>query len=111
MSSHTGESAAEPPAADESGRGESRGTDGADGAVNYDEAALVELELDGIDYRLDSGRAGTALCISTRPTGTWGWSFRGEARWQSNVLRCKAFDRDVLTALSKALVEVAADSG
>ncbi len=64
-----------------------------------------------MDYRLDSGRAGTALCISTRPTGTWGWSFRGEARWQANVLRCKAFDRSVLSELSKALVEVSADSG
>ena len=82
-----------------------------DGAVNYDEAAVVELELDGIDYRLDSGRAGTALCISTRATGTWGWEFRGEARWQNNVLRCKAFDRSVLTELSKALVEVSADAG
>ena len=82
-----------------------------DGAVNYDEAAVVELELDGTDYRLDSGRAGTALCISTRATGTWGWEFRGEARWQNNVLRCKAFDRSVLTELSKALVEVAADAG
>ena len=82
-----------------------------DGAVNYDEAAVVELELDGIDYRLDSGRAGTALCISTRATGTWGWEFRGEARWQNNVLRCKAFDRSVLTELSKALVEVSSDAG
>jgi hypothetical protein len=82
-----------------------------DGAVNYDEAAVVELELEGIDYRLDSGRAGTALCISTRPTGTWGWEFRGEARWQNNVLKCKAFDRSVLTELSKALVEVSADAG
>jgi len=82
-----------------------------DGAVNYDEAAVVELELDGTDYRLDSGRAGTALCISTRATGTWGWEFRGEARWQNNVLRCKAFDRSVLTELSKALVEASADAG
>jgi hypothetical protein len=78
-----------------------------DGPVNFEEPALLELELDGTDYRLDSGRAGTALCISTRPSGTWGWTFRGEARWQSNVLRCKAFDRAVLGQLGKALAELA----
>lgn len=74
--------------------------------VNFDEPALIELELDGTDYRLDSGRAGTALCISTRPSGTWSWTFRGEARWQANVLRCKAFDRMVLGRLSQALAAV-----
>jgi hypothetical protein len=82
----------------------------ADSPVNFDEPALVEVEIEGTDYRLDSGRAGTALCISTRPSGSWDWAFRGEARWQSNVLRCKAFDRDVLVQLSKALAEVASDS-
>jgi hypothetical protein len=82
----------------------------AEGAVNFDEAALVELELDGTEYRMDSGRAGTALCISTRPSGTWSWTFRGEARWQSNVLRCKAFDRSILTRLSQALSEVSSAS-
>jgi len=82
----------------------------AEGVVNFDEAALIELELDGTDYRLDSGRAGTALCISTRPSGTWSWTFRGEARWQANVLRCKAFDRSVLLRLSQALAEVSTAS-
>jgi hypothetical protein len=79
-----------------------------DSPVNFDEAALVELEIDGTDYRLDAGRAGTALCISTRRSGTWTWSFRGEARWQANVLKCKAFDRSVLLPLGKALAEAAA---
>ncbi len=82
----------------------------ADSPVNFDEPALVEVEIEGTDYRLDSGRAGTALCISTRPSGSWDWAFRGEARWQAKVLRCKAFDRDVLVQLSKALAEVASDS-
>ena len=82
----------------------------AQGQVNFDEAALVELELDGTDYRLDAGRAGTALCISTRPSGSWDWTFRGEAKWQANVLRCKAFDRGVLTRLSQALAEVSSAS-
>jgi hypothetical protein len=81
-----------------------------DGSVNYEESPLIELQIDGIDYRLDAGRAGTALCISTRPSGTWSWVFRGEARWQAKVLRCKAFDRTVLSELSKALDEAATDS-
>jgi hypothetical protein len=59
---------------------------------------------------LDSGRAGTALCISTRPSGTYSWTFRGEARWQANVLRCKAFDRTVLARLSQALKELSSAS-
>lgn len=79
---------------------------GEESPVNFDEAALLELELDGTDYRFDTGRAGTALCISTRPSGSWSWTFRGEARWQSNVLRCKAFDRTVLNQLGTALAEV-----
>lgn len=78
--------------------------------VNYEEAALLELELDGTDYRIDVGRAGTALCISTRPSGSWSWVFRGEAKWQVSQLRCRALDRDVLTRLSRALAEAAADS-
>jgi hypothetical protein len=84
--------------------------DEADSPVNYDEAAQLEIEIDGTDYRLDVGRAGTALCISTRPSGSWSWVFRGEARWQLNILRCKAFDRDVLTQLSKALADTADSS-
>lgn len=81
-----------------------------DGTVNYEESPLIELEIEGTDYRLDAGRAGTALCISTRPSGSWSWVFRGEARWQAKVLRCKAFDRDVLTELSRALAAAADDS-
>jgi hypothetical protein len=109
----------EPPAArsasgadDVAGEGDvvGEGAVAAEGAVNFDEAALIELELEGTDYRLDAGRAGTALCISTRPSGTWSWTFRGEARWQANVLRCKAFDRTVLLRLARALAEVSSAS-
>lgn len=104
--------------ADGNDQGASREDDAARGAasdagespVNYEEAAVLELEIDGTDYRLDVGRAGTALCISTRPSGSWSWNFRGEARWQNGVLRCKSFDRDVLSQLSAALAEAASHS-
>lgn len=112
MNSDTGEETLGETSADASAETSPEASPGAaaEGAVNFDEAALVELELDGTEYRMDSGRAGTALCISTRPSGTWNWTFRGEARWQSNVLRCKAFDRSVLTQLSSALAEVSSGS-
>jgi len=70
--------------------------------VNYESAPLVEVEIDGTDYRLDAGKQGTALCISTRPTGSWDWSFGGEARWDVGSLRCKAFERRTLDQLSRA---------
>jgi hypothetical protein len=82
----------------------------AESPVNYEEASLLELEIGGTEYRMDVGRAGTALCISTRPSGSWSWVFRGEARWQVGVLRCKAFDREVLAQLSTALAEAASNS-
>jgi hypothetical protein len=86
------------------------GLEAGDSPVNYEEAAVLELEIEGTDYRLDVGRAGTALCISTRPSGSWSWVFRGEAKWQNGVLRCKAFDRGVLSQLSTALAEAASNS-
>jgi hypothetical protein len=76
-----------------------------DGPVNYDGPALVETEVDGVDYRIDVGKQGTALCISTRPSGTWGWTFAGEARWDASTLRSKKFDRQLLDRLAPALVE------
>ena len=71
-------------------------------SVNYDSPPLVEVEIEGVDYRLDAGKQGTALCISTRPAGSWDWSFGGEARWDVGSLRCKAFERRTLDQLSGA---------
>jgi len=70
--------------------------------VNYDSQPLVEVEIEGTDYRLDAGKQGTALCISTRTSGSWDWSFGGEARWDVGSLRCKAFERRTLDQLSRA---------
>jgi hypothetical protein len=72
--------------------------------INYDSPGLLELEIDGVDYRLDGGKQGTALCISTRTAGSWDWTFGGEARWDGD-LRSKAFSRQTLTVLSKAFKE------
>jgi hypothetical protein len=73
----------------------------AEAPVNYDSPPLVEVEIDGVDYRLDGGKQGTALCISTRAAGTWDWTFGGEARWDGD-LRSKAFERKTLGALGQA---------
>ncbi len=76
--------------------------------VNYDEAGLVEVELGDTQYRLDSGKQGTALCISSRAPGTWRWRFHGEARWDGRTLRTKAFDRQLLDQLSREVQRAAA---
>jgi len=70
--------------------------------INYDSTPLLELEIDGTDYRLDAGKQGTALCISTRASGSWDWAFAGEARWDVGSLRCRAFERRTLEQLSRA---------
>jgi hypothetical protein len=74
-------------------------------AVNYEGVALVELEIEGVDYRLDAGKQGTALCVSTRPHGTHDWEFLSEARWDGRDLRTRALERGVATQLSHALAQ------
>ena len=74
-----------------------------DSEVNYDSAPVAEAELDGIDYRIDTGRQGTALCISSRASGTWDWTFESEARWDGSSLRSTVIERPVLVKLSEAL--------
>ena len=71
--------------------------------VNYESPPLVEVELDGTDYRIDAGKQGTALCISSRAAGTWDWQFVGEARWDGSALRTRALDRRILVELSTAV--------
>jgi hypothetical protein len=78
--------------------------------VNYDDDALVEVTLGEVSYRFDTGKAGTALCISTRDACSWRWQFLGEARWDGRTLRLRALDRSVLEQLSIALREATTGS-
>jgi hypothetical protein len=80
------------------------------GPVNYESAPLLEVEIGDTEYRVDAGKQGTALCISTRQAGSWDWSFGGEARWDVRSLRCKAFPRSVLEPLSRALANALSDA-
>ncbi|HMR05534.1 MAG TPA: hypothetical protein PKA88_07140 [Polyangiaceae bacterium] len=77
----------------------------ADDTVNYDSDAVLELEIGGVEYRVDSGKQGTALCISTRSQGSWDWSFLGEAGWDGRDLKMRALDRELRVELSRALVD------
>jgi len=71
--------------------------------INYDGPALVEVEVDDVQYRLDAGKQGTALCISTRAPGSYDWTFLSEARWDGRDLRVKALDRSILQRIGVAL--------
>lgn len=77
--------------------------------VSYDAPPIVELTLEDTDFRIDPGKQGTALSISTRPTGSWDWSMAGEARWDGSQLRCRAFERSVLLELSTAFAAALRD--
>ncbi len=79
-------------------------------SVNYDSDPILQVEHEGVEYRLDAGKQGTALCISTREPGTWNWSYGGEARWDASSLRCKAFERRTLEQLSRELRQALADA-
>jgi hypothetical protein len=74
-----------------------------DSGVNYDGSPVAEAAIDGTEYRIDAGKQGTAICVSTRPAGSWDWSFLCEARWDGSELRTKALERSVRTQLSRAL--------
>ena len=79
-------------------------TDNSAPSVNYDGSALVEIEIEGVEYRLDAGKQGTALCVSTRAEGSHDWEFLSEARWDGRDLRTRSLDRSIAQQLSHALV-------
>ena len=71
--------------------------------VNYDSDPILQLEHEGLDYRIDAGKQGTALCVSTRPLGAWDWEYVAEAQWDPMGLRCKALARPLREHLTHAL--------
>jgi len=73
----------------------------ADG-VNYEEAPIVTLAVNGIEYRIDTGQ-GSAVAISQRQQGTWDWTPVTEGSWDGSRLRAKCLDHQVNTALAEAL--------
>lgn len=77
--------------------------------VNYDSSPVAETAIEGTEYRIDAGKQGTAICVSTRPAGSWDWSFLCEARWDGSELRSKELDRAVRTQLSRALTSAMQD--
>ncbi len=79
--------------------------------VNYDEDALVQLVIEELEYRVDAGKQGTALCVSTRVEGAWDWQFVGEIRFDGRDVRSKTLDRSVREHLSRALREAAEAMG
>jgi hypothetical protein len=81
-----------------------------DSGVNYESSPVAETAIDGTEYRIDAGKQGTAICVSTRPAGTWDWSFLCEARWDGSELRTKLLERDVRTELSRALTGAVQDA-
>ncbi|MBI3200172.1 MAG: hypothetical protein HYZ29_01440 [Myxococcales bacterium] len=77
-------------------------------SVNHDETPIVELEIEGVDYRIDTG-FGSALAISSRACGTWDWAVLAEGRWDGVRLRAKPLDRPLVAVLERALAAAMAD--
>jgi hypothetical protein len=71
-------------------------------SVNYDDSPIVQLEVEGVDYRVDTG-LGSAVAVSRRAEGTWQWSPVTEGKWDGRRLKARELDHAVITALSQAL--------
>jgi hypothetical protein len=82
----------------------------ANGGVNYESSPVAETAIGETEYRIDSGKEGTAICVSTRPAGTWDWSFVCEARWDGSELRAKVLERSIRTELSRAITTAMQDA-
>ena len=73
--------------------------------VNYDGEPLLEVQHEGVDYRFDAGKQGTALCVSSRTPGSWDWQFVAEAKFDRSTLRCPELKRPIREYLARALRE------
>lgn len=77
--------------------------------MSYDEPGILECEIDGERYRIDSGRQGTALALSSCPDGSWDWSFVAEVQWDGHDFKCRAIAFDVRQQLSAAFKQALED--
>jgi hypothetical protein len=77
--------------------------------MSYDEPGILECEIDGERYRIDSGRQGTALALSSCPDGSWDWTFVAEVQWDGHDLKCRAIAFDVRKQLSAAFKQALED--
>jgi hypothetical protein len=71
-------------------------------SVNYDDTPIAQVQVDGTDYRVDTG-LGSAVAVSRRQAGTWEWAPVTEGRWDGSRLRAKGLDFPIITALAAAL--------
>ena len=72
---------------------------------NYDEPGILEHVVGETEYRLDVGKQGTALALSSRPVDTWDWAFVCELKWDGKRLTSRKLERDLLLELAHALAE------
>jgi hypothetical protein len=79
-------------------------------SVNYESTPVAETAIDGTEYRIDAGKQGTSICVSTRLAGSWDWAFLCEARWDGSELRSKVLERGLRTQLSRALTSAMQDA-
>lgn len=80
-------------------------------SINYDRGALVELEINGVEYRLDVGKHGIGLCVSKRVPGHARWQELSPARWNGRALRASALDPHTVARLSAAFVRAVEQLG
>lgn len=80
-----------------------------DESINFDSDPLLEVTLDGVEYRLDVGKQGTALSVSARGEGEWHWKALAEAKWDGLSLRAKELPRQLREQLARALTSLGDD--
>ena len=79
--------------------------------MSYDEPGLLECEIDEVCYRIDSGRQGTALALSSCPGGSWDWAFVAELQWDGHDIKCKAIGYELCRKLATAFKQALEDMG
>ncbi len=77
-------------------------------SVSYEAAPVAEVEVNGLEYRVDAG-LGSVVAISQREAGTSTWVPVAQARWDGSRLRAKALGHPVVQSLERALVQAMAD--